>query len=59
LYKQSREPTNNQVYPAIDAAEAGATQAEIRGVIRLAHGEHFDPFEQIEPTFDASFVETD
>jgi methylmalonyl-CoA mutase N-terminal domain/subunit len=57
LYKQAKDPTNNLVYPAIEAAEACATQAEIRGAIRFAYGEHFDPFEQIGPTFDASFVE--
>ncbi|MDY7037297.1 MAG: acyl-CoA mutase large subunit family protein [Thermodesulfobacteriota bacterium] len=57
LYKQAQEPDRVLVYPAIEAAEACATQSEIRGAIRMAHGEHFDPFGQIEPTFDASFVE--
>ena len=57
LYSQAKEPTKNLVYPAIEAAEAGATQSEIRGTIRMAYGEPFDPFGQIEPTFDASFVE--
>jgi hypothetical protein len=44
------------VYPAIEAAEVGATNAEMLGVIRMAYGERFDPFGEIEPTFDASFV---
>jgi methylmalonyl-CoA mutase N-terminal domain/subunit len=56
LYKQAKDPTANLVYPAIEAAEVGATHAEMLGVIRMAHGERFDPFGEIEPTFDASFV---
>jgi methylmalonyl-CoA mutase N-terminal domain/subunit len=56
LYKQAKDPTRNLVYPAIEAAEVGATNAEMLGVIRMAYGERFDPFGEIEPTFDASFV---
>jgi len=56
LYNQAKEPDKNLVYPAVEAAEAGATQSEIRGTIRMAYGESFDPFDQIEPTFDASFA---
>lgn len=58
LYKQAKDPTKNLVYPAIEAAEAGATQAEMRGVIRMAYGEKFDPFGEIEPTFDSTFVKS-
>jgi methylmalonyl-CoA mutase N-terminal domain/subunit len=57
LYKQAKDPASNLVYPAIEAAEAGATMAEMRGVIRMAYGERFDPFNEIEPTFDASFID--
>ena len=57
LYKQAKDPREVLIYPEIEAAEAGATHGEIRGTIRMAYGEHFDPFGQIEPTFDASFVE--
>lgn len=57
LYKQAKDPARNLVYPAIEAAEAGATMAEMRGVIRMAYGERFDPFNEIEPTFDASFID--
>ncbi|MBW2020706.1 MAG: acyl-CoA mutase large subunit family protein [Deltaproteobacteria bacterium] len=57
LYKQAKDPRKILIYPEIEAAEAGATHGEIRGTIRMAYGEHFDPFGQIEPTFDASFVE--
>jgi len=56
LYNQAKDLTKNLVYPAIEAAEAGASMAEMRGVIRMAAGEGFDPFCEIEPTFDASFI---
>jgi len=56
LFEQAKNPTINLVDPAIEAAEAGATVAEMRGAIRKAHGEHFDPFEEIKPTIDAPFL---
>ena len=56
LYRLAKDPRRVLVYPAVEAAEASATYAEIRGTIRMAYGEPFDPFGQIEPTFDASFV---
>ncbi len=56
LYLKAKDPNTNLAHSAIEAAEACATMGEMRGTIRLAHDDGFDPFNQIEPEFDASFA---
>ncbi len=56
LYNLAKNPDFNLVEPAIEASESLATMAEMRGVIRMAYGETFDPFNMVEPEFDASFA---
>ncbi len=56
MYLNAKDPNINLGHSAIEAAEAGATMAEMRGTIRLAHNDGFDPFSQVEPEFDASFA---
>ncbi len=56
LYNLAKNPDFNLVEPAIEASESLATMAEMRGVIRMAYGETFDPFDMVEPEFDASFA---
>ena len=55
LYKDAKKDRNHNLMPAIiEAVKAYATAGEIMGVIRMAHGFHYDPLEMIDCPFKLS-----
>ena len=53
LYNDAKKGDNYNLMPSIiEAVKAYGTAGEIMGVIRMAHGFHYDPLEMIESPFD-------
>ena len=53
LHNDAKKGENYNLMPSIiEAVKAYATAAEIMGVIRIAHGFHYDPLEMIDCPFD-------
>jgi len=53
LYKDAKKGDKYNLMPSIiEAVKAYGTAGEIMGVIRMAHGFHYDPLEMINCPFD-------